>query len=251
MRGRTMKVILNTDIENLGEEGDILDVSPGYARNYLLPKQLVSLHNRANLAILESRKKILEMHKEEKHRQALSIKERINSNSVEFRMPAGDNGKLFGAVTSQMIVDALKADDVIVERKRVEIPGHTLKVLGDYSIAIRLYGDEGATLSVKVLRESDEPKPAPRERSTLPPVSKSSPDSSEPTEEDSLSSSAPTEEDSLSSSAPAEEDSLSSSAPAEEDSLSSSAPAEEGSPEPAAEGGEEKTEEFTEAETRE
>ena len=154
-----MKVILNTDIANLGEEGDVLEVSPGYARNYLLPKQLVSLHNKTNLAILKGKQKLIEKHRDEKRQRALSAKERINNHTIEFRMPAGDNGKLFGAVTSQMVTDALKKDDIEVERKKVDIPGHTLKALGNYTVNIRLYGDEEAVLSVKVLKEGDkEPK---------------------------------------------------------------------------------------------
>ncbi|WP_041401268.1 50S ribosomal protein L9 [Salinispira pacifica] len=148
-----MKVILNTDIANLGEEGDIINVSPGYARNFLLPKGMVSMYNKANLAVLESRMKAIEKRKEEKRKNALSLKERINGTTLTFNMPAGDNGKLFGAVTSQMIVDELARQEMEVERKKVEIPGHTLKSLGNYKLKIKLYGDQEAELGVDIQKE--------------------------------------------------------------------------------------------------
>ncbi len=150
-----MKVILNTDIAELGEEGDILEVSAGYARNYLLPKKLVSMYNKANLSFFESRKNLIAKNKEEKRRQALSVKERIADTPLEFRMPAGDKGKLFGAVTAHMIIDALEARDITVERKKIDIPGHTLKYLGNYNITIHLYNDEEAILAVSVLKEGE------------------------------------------------------------------------------------------------
>jgi large subunit ribosomal protein L9 len=153
-----MKVILNTDIPNLGEEGDILNVSPGYARNYLLPKGLVSMYNKTNLSILEGRKKAIEKRREEKRLNAQSLKQRISSGEVEFTMPAGDNGKLFGAVTAQMVVEELEKQGMTVERKKVDIPGHTLKALGNYKIRIRLYGDEEAELNVKIVREGAAPE---------------------------------------------------------------------------------------------
>ena len=148
-----MKVILNTDVPNLGEEGDILEVKPGYARNFLLPKQLVSLYNRTSLAVLEGKRTQIERKKEERRKAALSDKVKIDGASVVFKMPAGENGKLFGAVTAQMVCDALEAQGIIVERKKVEIPGHTLKALGDYRIHIRLYNEAAADLKVKVVAE--------------------------------------------------------------------------------------------------
>lgn len=148
-----MKVILNTDVPNLGEEGDVLEVKPGYARNFLLPKQLVSLYNRTSLAVLESKRNLIERKKEERRKAALSDKVKIDSANLLFKMPAGENGKLFGAVTAQMICDALEAQGIVVERKKVEIPGHTLKALGDYKIHIRLYNEAAADLKVKVVAE--------------------------------------------------------------------------------------------------
>lgn len=149
-----MKVILNTDVPNLGEEGDILEVKAGYARNFLLPRGLVTMYNRQNLAMLDGKRALIEKKKEEKRRAALSEKDKIDSMTITFSMPAGENGKLFGAVTAQMIVDELAAQDIHVERKRLEIAGHTLKAVGDYKVHVKLYNETSADLKIKVVPES-------------------------------------------------------------------------------------------------
>ncbi|NCN05932.1 MAG: 50S ribosomal protein L9 [Spirochaetales bacterium] len=148
-----MKVILNTDIANLGEEGDVLEVKPGYARNYLLPQNLVMIHNKSNLAILEGKRAQIAKRKEERRLVAQSEKAKLDDTLVEFTMPAGENGKLFGAVTAQMVVEELEKHDLHIERKRVEIPGHTLKTIGDFKIKVRLYNDASADLKVKIHSE--------------------------------------------------------------------------------------------------
>ncbi|MCG8480357.1 MAG: 50S ribosomal protein L9 [Spirochaetales bacterium] len=149
-----MKVILNSDVANLGEEGDICTVAPGYARNYLLPQGLVLEYNDHNAAIIESRRSEIEAKKEEKRRQAASMKERIESEAVVIRMTAGTNGRLFGSVTSATIVERLAAKGIEVERKKIEVPENSLKSTGNYKVRIRLYGDGEATLLVTVEAEN-------------------------------------------------------------------------------------------------
>lgn len=148
-----MKVILNTDIPNLGEEGDVLVVKPGYARNYLLPNNLVSLYNKTSIAVLESKRKLIEKRKQERKLAAQTDKSKIDGAVIEFIMPAGENGKLFGAVTAQMIVEELEKQGITIERKKIEVPGHTLKTIGDFKIHVRLYHDTSADLKVKVVSE--------------------------------------------------------------------------------------------------
>lgn len=145
-----MKVILNSDVVNLGEEGDICVVKPGYARNYLLPKGLVLEYNERNLAALEARRAEIEERKAEKRRQAASIKDRIESEPLEISMTAGTNGKLFGSVTAATIVERLAANGIEVERKKVDVPEKSIKTVGNFKVRIRLYGDEEATLTVSV-----------------------------------------------------------------------------------------------------
>ena len=145
-----MKVILNTDVANLGEEGDICTVAPGYARNYLLPQGLVLEDNARNRAAIEERRAEIEARKNEKRRQAASIKEQIESEPLAIRMTAGTNGKLFGSVSAATIVEQLAARGIEVERKKIEVPENTIKTIGNFKVRVRLYGDEEATLAVAV-----------------------------------------------------------------------------------------------------
>ena len=145
-----MKVILSTDVPNLGEEGDIKDVARGYARNFLIPQKLVMPYTKASLAILESRRENIEKRREEKRKAALDIKTRLESEDLTLEMPAGDSGRLFGSVTSAALADALAAQGISVERKRIDIPEKTIKQVGTTRVRVRLYRDEEAELKVVV-----------------------------------------------------------------------------------------------------
>ncbi|MDR1179479.1 MAG: 50S ribosomal protein L9, partial [Spirochaetales bacterium] len=142
------KVILVTDVKNLGEEGDVKEVARGYARNYLLPRKFVVSYNKGNLAIIEGRRAVINKKKEEKRTAALGLKERIEALTLKIIMPMGDNGKLFGSVTGAAIADELGKTGIIIERKRVEVPGHTIKTQGNYRIKVRLYENQEAFLNV-------------------------------------------------------------------------------------------------------
>lgn len=151
-----MKVILNQDVYNLGEEGDVCDVARGYARNYLIPKSLAVVFNNSNKAMFESRKAIIEKKKDDKRKAAMSLKERIENLNLTIPMSAGDSGKLFGAVTSATVSEALAKEGVEVERKKIEVPSNHIKMVGSYSIRIKLY--ESETADLKLLIESDRKK---------------------------------------------------------------------------------------------
>lgn len=145
-----MKVILNSDVTNLGEEGDICTVAPGYARNYLLPKGLVMAYNERNLATIEERRSEIEERREQKRKEAAGIKERLETEPLVIAMTAGINGKLFGSVTSATVVEHLAAKGVQMERKRIDVPDHSLKAVGTYKVRIKLYADQEAILTVVV-----------------------------------------------------------------------------------------------------
>jgi large subunit ribosomal protein L9 len=144
------KVILVTDVKNLGEEGDVKEVARGYARNYLLPRKFVVPYNKGNLTMIEGRRAVIEKKKEEKRGAALGLKERLEAITVKIVMPMGDNGKLFGSVTNAAIADELGKMGIAVERKRVEVPGHTIKSQGNYKVKVRLYENQEAVLNVAV-----------------------------------------------------------------------------------------------------
>lgn len=154
------KVILVKDVINLGEEGDVKEVARGYARNFLYPKQFVVPYNKGNLAMLASRRVLIEKKKDEKRRHAEGIREQIESASLKIIMPMGDNGRLFGSVTNANIADELQRIGISVERKKIEIPEHTIKAQGNYKVKVRLYDNQEAILAVAVNpRENEEQSP--------------------------------------------------------------------------------------------
>jgi large subunit ribosomal protein L9 len=145
-----MKVILNHDVAGLGEEGDIRDVTNGYARNYLIPKKFALAYTKHNLTQIESRRAAIEQRKEEKRKEAMGIKERLESEELAFTMPAGDSGKLFGSVNNAMVVQELENRGYTIEKKRVEVPEHNIRVVGNYTVRVKLYGNEEAQINVLV-----------------------------------------------------------------------------------------------------
>ncbi len=145
-----MKVILYKDIEGLGEEGDIKEVANGYARNYLLPKKLALPYNKENLKRLESMKEKIEKRKEEKRREALSLKERLETEEVTFTMPASEGGKLFGSVNNSLIAQELAKRGYEIDKKRIEVPDQHLRMVGNYSVKIKLYDNEYAMIKVSI-----------------------------------------------------------------------------------------------------
>ncbi len=144
-----MKIILKEDVYNLGEEGDVCTVADGYARNFLLPKKLAVVFNNANVAYFKSREAAIAKKKEEKRKSALSLKETIEELPLKLRVSAGDSGKLFGAVTAASIAEALAKEGVHVEKKKIDVPSHSIKMVGIYTVKIRLYENEAADLKVE------------------------------------------------------------------------------------------------------
>ncbi|MDR0498054.1 MAG: 50S ribosomal protein L9 [Treponema sp.] len=159
-----MKVILNKDLTPLGEEGDVKDVAKGYARNFLFPRGIALPYNEKTIKLFESRRAGIEERKTLKRNDAAGLKEKLESLSLEITMPAGPNGKLYGAVTSQTVVDELAKQGFQIERKRVELPGTNVKNVGKYKALIKLYENTSAELGFTVLGQeikTETKKPAP------------------------------------------------------------------------------------------
>ncbi len=156
-----MKVILNEDVKHLGELGDVKNVANGYARNYLFPHGFAVPYTPETVAFFEGRKAEIEARKEQKRQESRSLKEKLESLTVELIMPAGSNGKLYGAVTSQTISDFYSKNGYEIERKRIEIPGLTIKNTGNYTIKVKLY--EATVAEAKlVVKAQEEKKETPK-----------------------------------------------------------------------------------------
>lgn len=149
-----MKIILNQDVINLGEEGDVVVVKDGYARNYLIPQGIAVVYNRTNMAIVNSRAKAIEVRKIEKRKASASLKEKLDELTLTLVVSAGDTGKLFGSVTSSMIQEALAKEGIEVEKKKIEVASHMIKMVGNYSVRIHLYEKDFATIKIVVESEA-------------------------------------------------------------------------------------------------
>jgi len=149
-----MKIILNQDVVNLGEEGDVVIVKDGYARNYLLPTKAAVLFNKTNMSLFAARERAIQKRKNEKRTLASDLKVKLDETTVNLVLSAGESGKLFGSVTSAMIQEELAKLGFVVERKRIEVSSHTIKMVGTYTVRIRLYEEENAEISVVVESEA-------------------------------------------------------------------------------------------------
>lgn len=148
-----MKVILNQDVSNLGEMGDVKTVAAGYARNFLLPRGFALPFNNKTVQLFEQRKAEIEAHKAEKRANSSGLREKIEAEEISLTMPAGANGKLFGAVNSQTILDELAKRNIVVDRKRIDVPDKAIKSAGNYKILIHLYEKDIATLKLQIIGE--------------------------------------------------------------------------------------------------
>ena len=150
-----MKIILNQDVPNLGEEGDVCVVKDGYARNYLLPTGAAVLYNNENLAIFKSRAAAIEKRKVAKRQASASLKEKLDDLTLRLVVSASESGRLFGSVTSLMVQEELAKLGFEIERKRIEVASHTIKQVGIYSARVHLYENESSVIKLDVVSEAD------------------------------------------------------------------------------------------------
>ena len=147
-----MKLILVEDVGNLGKAGDTVEVKDGYARNYLLPKNLALLATDASLKIVEKNKREKQLKLEKIKQQAAELAKRLASMSCTITMPAGEDDKLFGAVTVQDIAEGLKAEGIMVDKKNI-ILNQSIHRLGIYNVEIRLHPEITQDLKVWVIKK--------------------------------------------------------------------------------------------------
>lgn len=150
-----MKIILAQDFETLGFEGDVVDVAKGYARNYLIPKGVGILVNNANVKALEMRKeKIMDRRLKDKE-AAEKVKEQISQMTLTFKQKAGEEGKLYGSVTSRDIAEELEREGVTIDRRKIVID-EAIRSLGEFEVTIKLHPEVSASLKVIVEGEEQE-----------------------------------------------------------------------------------------------
>jgi len=147
-----MKVILIQTIDSLGKAGEVLTVKDGYARNFLFPKNMAKEATPGNMKILESLKKKQALEDAKVLGEAKALAGRISALSVTINAKAGDEEKLFGTVTTEMISNALEAEGILINRKDISL-AEPIKKLGVYNVDVKIHPEVRTVLKVWIVKE--------------------------------------------------------------------------------------------------
>ena len=148
-----MKVILKQDVKGLGKEEDMVNVSDGYARNYLFPRGLAAEASAGNINIMNTKKKAEKTKKDRELAQARELAEKLGNITVVIKTKSGENGKLFGSITSKDIADGLKSGhNIDIDKKKIVLPD-PIKNLGTTQVEVKLYPEVSARIAVKTVQE--------------------------------------------------------------------------------------------------
>ncbi|MDP2479155.1 MAG: 50S ribosomal protein L9 [Candidatus Palauibacterales bacterium] len=146
------EIILQQDIENLGEAGEVVDVKAGYARNYLLPRGLAIPATEGNVKRIEQERRRIDRARTRERDQAEELSQQLADRSLSFSVRAGEEGRLFGSVTTTDIADRLAEEGIEVDRRLIRLE-EPIKELGVYRVAVELHADVQPELKVWVVAE--------------------------------------------------------------------------------------------------
>jgi large subunit ribosomal protein L9 len=148
-----MEVILRQHVDNLGRRGDVVKVADGYARNYLLPRQLALAVTEANKRQIERERKIFDAREAEEKQQAEALAARLTQTELEIARRVGENNALYGSVTSADVAQALEAKGFVVEKRKIVL-AEPLKAIGEVTVPIKIHREVTAQVKVKVVPET-------------------------------------------------------------------------------------------------
>lgn len=149
-----MKVILLQDVKGLGKKGEIVNAKDGYARNFLFPKNLAKEATEGNVKVLEEQKTAKKIKQQEELAKAKELAEKISELTVELKGKSGENGKLFGSITTKDVSEALKKQHKIdIDKRKMDIDGGNIKSIGTTLVEVKVYPNVSAKLKVKVTEE--------------------------------------------------------------------------------------------------
>jgi large subunit ribosomal protein L9 len=148
-----MKVVLRSDVDSLGRKGDLLDVSDGYARNYLVPRGLAMRATKGVVRQSEAMRRSRAARDERDREAAQAVADQLGARRIEIKARAGEGGRLFGSVTAIDIADAVQAQaGITIDRRHLSLP-ETLKELGPTEVPLRLHPDVEVALVIDVVTE--------------------------------------------------------------------------------------------------
>jgi large subunit ribosomal protein L9 len=144
-----MKIILLQDQDELGLEGDIVKVAAGYARNFLIPRGIAFEATAQNVNSVEQRRKKIELRKVKAKEEAEQLKEKMSGVLVQLSQKVGEEGKLYGSVTSMDIAAELEKQGIVVDRRKIMLD-KPIKVLGEYNVPVKIYPEVISSIKVIV-----------------------------------------------------------------------------------------------------
>lgn len=145
----TVRLILREDVVALGDAGDVVDVKPGYARNYLLPQGKAILATAARVNELEHHKRVITEQLARQLKELKAVKQKLEGISLEFRAQVGEEGRLFGSVTAQQVAEQLAEKGMEIDRRKIVL-AEPIKTIGEHTVTIRLQGELTADVKVRV-----------------------------------------------------------------------------------------------------
>ncbi len=147
-----MKVILQADVKGQGKKGDVVNVSDGYARNYLFKNNLATEATAAAVNSIRIKKEAEEHRRQVEKAEAEALVERLKNVTLTVKIRAGENGKLFGALNTQAISDALAEQGITLDKKKIVL-ADPIKTLGTYSVTVKPYAEVSGKVTVKLVSE--------------------------------------------------------------------------------------------------
>lgn len=162
-----MRVILKQDVENLGAKGDIVDVAPGFGRNYLIPKRLALEVTSSNMKMIEIERQALKKRLEKERLSFQEFTQKLNQVTLSFRKKAGEKDVIFGSVSSSDIKDALHELGFEVDKKKILLE-EPIKRLGNYTVPISIFQEDKAEIKIEVMKEEEEIQEEKKEEEKTP-----------------------------------------------------------------------------------
>lgn len=147
-----MKVIFLKDVKGQGKKGEIKEVSEGFARNFLIPRGLVSLASDGNVKQLEHQSSAEMKKKDQEKQKAQALAEKIEALTVQIKAKSGEGGRLFGSITSKQIADELEGKKITVDKRKIEL-NDPIRTLGVTQVPIKLHPEVKANIKVQVVEE--------------------------------------------------------------------------------------------------
>ena len=148
-----MKLILREDVYNLGKGGELVEVKPGYGRNFLIPRGMAVLANPKNIREVEHQKSVAAAKAAKLRASAEAIARRLSDTPLSFKRKVGEQDKLYGSVTAMDLAEALAGRGVQIDRRAIDLP-EPLKTLGDFEVGVKLHSDVVGKVKVKVEAEA-------------------------------------------------------------------------------------------------